>query len=88
MNTLTGQTSQQSADRYNAKKAIFKAMIEGREISMLDSSEFGVSQMHTQICNIRADIREKNLPYIMTDRWITFGKYGKRCKAYRIQTTE
>lgn len=82
---LTGQTNRQIADRYIAKKAIMAAMISGREISFLDSEEFGVSQMHTQICNIRQDIRNKNLPYRMTDRWITFGKYNKRCKAYRME---
>ena len=82
---LAGQTSGQIADRYIAKKAIFAAMEQGREISLLDSVEFEVSQMHTQISGIRKDIREKGLPYRMKDRWIEFGKHGKRCKAYRLE---
>lgn len=82
---LAGQTSQQIADRYIAKQAIFAALKNGREISMLDSQEFEVSQMHTTITNIRAEIREKNLPYVLKDRWITFGKYNKRCKAYSLE---
>lgn len=83
--TISGQTSQQIADRYIAKQAIFNALKSGREISMLDSQEFEVSQMHTQITNIRAEIRDKNLPYILKDRWITFGQHGKRCKAYTLE---
>ena len=80
-----GQTSGQIADRYIAKKAIMAAMISGREISFLDSEEFGVSQMHTQICNIRQDIRDKHLPFVLKDRWIEFGRHGKRCKAYKLE---
>ena len=80
-----GQTSGQIADRYIAKKAIFEAMKNGREISMLDSTEFEVSQMHTQICNIRQDIRDKHLPFVLKDRWIEFGRHGKRCKAYKLE---
>lgn len=85
MNNNYGQTSRQISDRYNAKQAVFNALKNGREISLLDSMEFELSQMHTTITYIRKDIREKNLPYILKDRWITFGKHGKRCKAYRLE---
>ena len=60
MNTEDNFTSQQIADRYNAKKAIFEAMTQGRKVSFLDSREFEVSEMHTIICKIRKDIDSKS----------------------------
>lgn len=83
-NTDGEMTQKQIADRYIAKKAILDAMIAGREVSFLDSKEFKVSEMHTQMCVIRQDIERKALPYTLSSRWITFGEEGKRCKAYRI----
>jgi hypothetical protein len=79
------QTQKQIADRYIAKKAIFDAMMNGRKISLLDSVEFEVSQMHTTICNIRQDIEDKNLPYVLKDEWMEFGKHGKKCKRYWLE---
>ena len=85
MNTEDNFTSQQIADRYKAMKAIFEAMTQGRKVSFLDSREFEVSEMHTIICKIRKDINEKNLPYELKDKWITFGKHNKRCKVYWLE---
>lgn len=85
MNTEDNFTSQQIADRYNAKKAVFEAMCQGRKVSFLDSREFEVSEFHTTICQIRKDIDSKSLPWDLKDRWITFGKYGKRCKEYWLE---
>lgn len=85
MNTEDNFTSQQIADRYNAKKAVFGAMCQGRKVSCLDSREFEVSEFHTTICKIRKDIDSKNLPWDLKDRWITFGKHGKRCKEYWLE---
>lgn len=56
------------ARRYNANKAIFNAMAAGRRISLKDSAEFRVSEMHTQICVIRRKIEKQNLPYILCDK--------------------
>ena len=85
MNTEGHQTQRQIADRYNAKKAIFDAMMNGRRISFLDSAEFEVSEMHTQMHCIRKDIEDKNLPYTLKDEWMEFGKHGKRCKRYWLE---
>lgn len=85
MNTDDNFTSQQIADRYNAKKAVFEAMCQGRKVSCLDSREFEVSEFHTTICKIRQDIDSKSLPWDLKDRWITFGKHGKRCKEYWLE---
>lgn len=78
------QTHKQIVDRYNAKKAIFQAMTEGRRISLYDSLEFQVSEMHTQMCCIRQDINKKNLPWVMRDRWIS--PQGKKVKEYWLES--
>lgn len=78
------QTSRQIADRYNARKAIYEAMTKGRHITLEDSMEFAVSQMHTTICFIRKNIEAKSLPYVMKDRW-TDSRNGKRIKEYWLE---
>ena len=85
MNTEDNFTSRQIADRYNAKKAVFEAMTQGRKVSFLDSREFEVSEMHTIICKIRNDIDSKSLPWELKDQWISFGRHGKRCKEYWLE---
>lgn len=85
MNTEDNFTSQQIADRYIAKQAIFEAMTQGRKVSFLDSMEFEVSEFHTTICKIRQDIENKSLPWELKDQWMSFGKHGKRCKQYWLE---
>lgn len=83
--TKDKSTQKQIADRYIAKVAIFNAMVSGRYISFLDSAEFEVSEMHTQMCQIRKDIEKKNLPYELKSAWRSFGTHGKQCKYYWLQ---
>lgn len=93
-NSITGSTPEdmstyeQIRDRYIAKQAIFAAMVAGRHISMLNSHEFKVSEMHTQMHCIKRDIADRNLPYIVHDRWIPCGTAGKRCKEYWLTAKE
>ena len=82
-NEITNQSNEQIAARYTAKKAILQGMIDGRTISFLDSSEFKVSEMHTQMHCISRDIEEKKLPYILRKEWFEFAP-GKRAKRYSI----
>lgn len=81
------QSSTQIADRYIAYQAIFNAMLGGRTISFLDSSEFKVSEMHTMICYIRKHIEAKRLPYEVHGEWFEFAP-GKRAKKYHITPKE
>ena len=85
MNKGNQQTQRQIADRYIAKKAIFDAMMNGRRISFLDSAEFEVSEMHTQMHCIRQDIEDIHLLVVLKDEWIEFGKHGKKCKRYWLE---
>ena len=83
--SLDEQTPEQIADRYIARKAIFEAMLHGRKITLKDSKEFRCSEMHTQIHCIRRDIEDRNLPYVLKDRWISIAPYNKRCKVYWLE---
>ena len=61
-------TQEDIAARYNAKKAIFQALMAGRVISLENAAEFKVSQMHTQISTIRREIEDKRLPWVLCAR--------------------
>lgn len=76
-------THRQIENREIANQKIFNALKAGREITFLDSPEFGCSEMHTQICTIRQKIQKRDLPYILEGRWVEFAP-GQRCKAYKL----
>ena len=64
---------------------VLNAMIAGRHISLVNSEEFALSQMHTAICKIRKRILHNSLPYVMRDRWITIGENKVQCKEYWLE---
>ena len=67
---------------------VLDAMIAGRHISLIDSEEFELSQMHTAICQIRKRILHNSLPYVMRDRWIYIGDSEVPCKEYWLEEKE
>lgn len=67
---------------------VLEAMIAGRHISLIDSEEFGLSQMHTAICQIRKRILHNSLPFVMRDRWITIGENKVQYKEYWLEEKE
>lgn len=67
---------------------VLNAMIAGRHISLVNSEEFALSQMHTAICKIRKRILHNSLPYVMRDRWITIGENKVQCKEYWLEEKE
>ena len=67
---------------------VLNAMIAGRHISLVDSEEFELSQMHTAICKIRKRILHNSLPYVMRDRWIYIGDSKLPCKEYWLEEKE
>jgi len=81
------QSSEQIANRYIAKQAILNAMIGGRAITFLDSKEFKVSEMHTQMCVIGQDIERKKLPYILHRERYEFAP-NRYCKKYWIEKVQ
>lgn len=64
------RTQEDMAAQAKCKEAVFQAMKAGRKISIDNSREFKVGEMHTVVCCIRKDIDRKDLPWIMCDEWV------------------
>lgn len=76
------ETQKQTTKRTAAIRRIIGALIGGRHLSLFDSSEFEVSEMHTCFCVIRKKIRDGKIPgYVMKDEWI-IAPSGIRFKEY------
>ena len=75
----------QISAREIAKHEVFKALQAGRKISIFNSKEFRLSQMHTTICKIRQEIDRRSLPWVLCDRWVTYGPRKIRCKEYWLE---
>lgn len=84
--TAPQESHDQIAARYVANEAIFQAMRDGRHITLKDSREFGVSEMHTQICTIRKKLAKGTHPYIMQSAWVEDN--GVRFKEYWLEEKE
>lgn len=79
------ETQKQTTKRTAAIRRIIGALIGGRHLSLFDSSEFEVSEMHTCFCVIRKKIRDGKMPgYVMKDVWRTNAN-GIRYKEYWIE---
>ena len=77
MNTKT-----QEYKRNVAIRNIIEALKDGRMLSVYDSREFRVSEMHTCFCIIRQKIRDgKIIGYVMKDEWRVTPE-GIRYKVY------
>lgn len=81
-------TQEDVASLYECKKAVFQAMTGGRIISLENSREFKVAEMHTTICQIRKDIYRKKLPYILRDTWVVPGGGRRPFKKYWLENTD
>lgn len=66
----------------NQKKRIWAALLAGRVLSLENAQEFGTSQMHTHIANIRQEIAAKHLPYTLCDEWCHPGGGRSKFKKY------
>lgn len=64
------RTQDDIAAQAKRQSGVLAALIQGRSISLEDSREFEVSQMHTVICRIRRRIERENMPYVLCDEWI------------------
>lgn len=75
-------TLRQSIKRNAAIRNIISALQSGRKLSLFDSREFEVSEMHTCFCVIRQKIRDGKITgYVMKDEWRT-NENGIRFKVY------
>lgn len=81
------RTNEDIAEQMLHKKAVMAALQAGRRVSLKDSREFRLSQMHTAIAQIRRDIQRQNLPYILCDEWVR-PEGGRPYKQYWIIETQ
>ena len=65
-------TKNQRVKRDAAIRKIIGALLGGRTLSLYDSAEFGVSEMHTCFCKIRRMVNDGKITgVIMCDAWRT-----------------
>ena len=50
---LPSEESTAIADRYNANRRILAAMLAGRRVSYQDRAEFGTTEWHSRICEVK-----------------------------------
>lgn len=82
MNTEDNFRSQHIADRYNAKKAIFEAMTQGRKVSQMDCREFEVEDMRTPVSHMKDWFEAAG--FSLKSQWIHTPK-GRRIKEYWLE---
>lgn len=71
--------------RFNAKKAILEALIEGRHLSQMDCKEFMVEDMRTPISHLKGEFPET---HELKSIWITTPVRGSRIKEYWLEKRE
>ena len=68
----------------NGYRAILSALMEGRKLSQLDCSEFGVEDMRTPVSHLR---NKYNATHELRSRWITTST-KRRIKEYHLVRRE
>jgi len=63
------------ADRYNTNRRILAAMIAGRRVSYQDRNEFGTTEWHSRINEVKTLVAKQYPQYIFCDRWESDGKH-------------
>ena len=63
------------ADRYNTNRRILAAMIAGRTVSYQNRNEFGTTEWHSRINEVKTLVAKQYPQYIFCDRWQSDGKH-------------
>lgn len=69
-------------EKYNAKKAILNALLEGRHLSQLDCAEFMIEDMRTPISHLKEKYMKT---HELKTRWITTPVRKTRIKEYHLE---
>jgi len=67
------------------RKKLWAALLAGRTISIEIEDEVGHIEFHTRIHEIRREIQDKNLPYVLCDEWYHPGPGRSKYKRYWLQ---
>lgn len=68
--------------KYNARKAILNALMEGRHLSQMDCHEFQVEDMRTPISHMKPHYQNT---HDLKSRWITTPVRKVRIKEYWLE---
>lgn len=70
------------ARKYNAKQAIYNALLDGRHLSQMDCREFQVEDMRTNISHLKDRFQHT---HDLKTKWITTPVRGARIKEYWLE---
>lgn len=71
-----------ASEKYNAKKAILNALMDGRHLSQMDSREFKVTDMRTPISHLKPHYQQT---HDLKTKWIITPVRGARIKEYWLE---
>ena len=71
-----------ASEKYNAKKAILNALMNGRHLSQMDSREFKVTDMRTPISHLKPHYQGT---HELKTKWIITPVRGARIKEYWLE---
>ena len=70
-------------EKYNGRKAILNALLEGRHVSQMDCREFKVEDMRSNICRLKPRFEST---HVLKKKWITTPVRGARIKEYWLES--
>lgn len=68
--------------KYNARRAILHALMDGRHLSQMDTREFMVADMRTNISHLKERFQDT---HILHTKWITTPVRKARIKEYWLE---
>lgn len=69
--------------KYNARKAILNALLDGRHLSQMDCREFKVEDMRTPISHLKPHYQQT---HELHTKWIITPVRGARIKEYWLES--
>ena len=69
--------------KYNARKAILNALLDGRHLSQMNCREFMVEDMRTPVSHLKPHFEKT---HTLRTRWITTPVRGARIKEYWLES--
>ena len=71
-----------ASEKYNARKAILNALLDGRHLSQMDCREFKVADIRTPISHLKPHYQRT---HELKTKWIITPVRGARIKEYWLQ---
>lgn len=73
------------ANLASQRKKIWAALLAGRRVSIEMEDEIGHMEFHTRISEIRQEIQDKQMPYVLCDEWFYPGGNRSKYKKYWLE---